>query len=198
MSKREKQNKWAPLLWAVICVGAQADPWARHCFYTLDLRSMTHAGAPTLSTLVCLILMRRTMKWHSQGKTESFAHGSFAPKPAVANYILSETSQTAQRQQQMPWAKDVSTDPSELELKPTADFTCQQKALEFPDEHTTCVRIRPSSGFLLFPADNSLRGELHSQEQCQVPQLPPTMKEYNKALYKHNISTSILFKSVPL
>lgn len=76
--------------------------------------------------------MRHTMKWHSQGKTESFAHGSFAPKPAVANYIPSETSQTAGRQQQMPRAKDVSTDHSELELKPTADFNMSAKGFGIP------------------------------------------------------------------
>lgn len=148
----------------MICVGAQADLWLRDCFYTLDLHGMIHAGAPTLSTFVCLILMRHTVKWHSQGNAEIFAHGSFAPKPAVANYILSEMSQTARRQQQMPWAKDVSTDHSELNWSPLQTLTCQQKALEPPDEHRTYVRICPSSGSLLFLADNSLRGELHTQE----------------------------------
>lgn len=50
-----------------MCVATQAGLWVRDCFYTLDMQRMTHAGAPILSTFVCLILMRHTMKQHIKG-----------------------------------------------------------------------------------------------------------------------------------
>jgi len=80
---------------------------------------MTNAGAPTLFSFVCLT---HNAVAHLR-KDIKLVHGGLAPKPAVANYTLSETSATATEAA----AKDVSTDHSELELKPTADFQVTAK-----------------------------------------------------------------------